>query len=127
MSHYPQTLADVLPESKRFFEIAKNRQITTRKAEFTHDGWWTAGYGLRATVGDPEAAAVMFGATPDSEEDIALAEEACSGMLEYAEANGITVPAPKFSAGPVGKINWKKVLEIFLMIAPLFLEQTPTV
>jgi hypothetical protein len=124
MSHYPSSLSDVLPEFKLAFEIAKNRQIAERKAEFSHATWWVGGFGAKQAFGDP---VLVFGVGPDSEEHIAMSEELYSGMCAYAEENGIAVPTPKFSAGPVGKINWKKLIEIFLLIAPMFLEQVPTV
>ncbi len=125
MSSYPQTLAEVLPDARLLFEIGRNREIATRKAEFAHSGWRVAGFGLRQSLGEPDNADNVFGAGADSDDDLQSDEETCSAMLEFAEANGIAVPMKSYAAGPVGKINWKKLVEIFLMIAPLFLESVP--
>jgi hypothetical protein len=110
MSRYPQTapIADAI----NAFNIIKAGEHATRAAELAESLWIVQGYAQKITIGDPSP---VFGAAELSASDdqslVALTDE----LAAFANVPQV------FAADRERKVDWKRLFELLLKVAPIIL------
>ena len=95
--------------------ILTSGAISSQRTELAYYLWIVQGHAQYRLIGDVRP---TFGASAElTEADIAAFNSLYSSLADFAQL-------PQTYGGFLDKIDWKKLVELLIKIAPLFLDQT---